>query len=145
MQNPLDPSESLSPCLILGLAPCDDCPFRARCEVELLACESYSLFVRDLACWEGAAREPTRARYLTIFADKNDQPRVSPLRWLGGPESDKPRNPHVSSWEPGRAPEPVRPKPLNRSSALTHPIAVRRDIGAQNKDLGARKFADAHR
>jgi hypothetical protein len=43
------------------------------------------LFVRDLACWDLAARVPTRARYLTVFDDKKEEPRGSQLRWLRGP------------------------------------------------------------
>jgi hypothetical protein len=82
MHNPLDALESLSACRLLGPAPCDDCALRARCEMELLACESYCLFVRDLAHWDAAAREPTRARYLSVFDDKKDPPPDSQLRWL---------------------------------------------------------------
>jgi|ERR1700683_334651 hypothetical protein len=85
MQIPLDPLASLSPCLLLGPAPCDDCPFRARCGVALLACESYGVFVRGLARWDLAPRVPTHARYLTVFDDKKEEPRASQLRWLGGP------------------------------------------------------------
>jgi hypothetical protein len=45
------------------------------------------LFVRDLACWDLAARVPTRARYLTVFDDKKEEPHGSQLRWL--------RRPHI--------------------------------------------------
>jgi len=85
---PIDLPES--PCGLLGPAPCDECPLRARCETQLLACESYCFFVRDLACWDGAKREPTRARYLTVFADKKEQQPGSSLRWLRPPPSDNP-------------------------------------------------------
>jgi hypothetical protein len=85
MQKPLDPLASVSPCLLLGPAPCDDCRFRARCGGELLACESYSFFVRDLARWKLASRVPTRARYLTVFEVKKGEPRGPHLRWLHRP------------------------------------------------------------
>ncbi len=91
MHTSLDSPEN--PYLLLGPAPCDDCPFRARCEVELLACESYSLFVRDLARWDEGAREPSHARYLAVFDGKQDQPSGSQLRWLRPPASDALRNP----------------------------------------------------
>ena len=97
MHKPVDSPEN--PCVLLGPAPCDDCPFRARCEVELLACESYSLFVRDLARWDEGAREPSHARYLAVFDVKKDQPSGSQLRWLRPPASDALRNP--SSARPG--------------------------------------------
>jgi hypothetical protein len=87
VQNPLDPLASLSPCPLLGPAPCDGCRFRARCGTKLLACESYAFFVRDLACWDLAARVPTRARYLTVFDDKKEEPHGSQLHWL--------RRPHI--------------------------------------------------
>ena len=87
MQKPLDPLASLSPGLLLGPAPCDQCTFRARCEVELLACESYAFFVRDLARWDLASRVPTHAGYLTVFNNKKPKPRGSQLRWL--------RRPHI--------------------------------------------------
>ena len=86
MQNPLDALES--PCVLLGPAPCDDCPLRARCEVELLACESFCLFVRDVAYWDGAAREPTRARYVAVF-DHKGRPQDAQLRYLVCPLNAK--------------------------------------------------------
>jgi hypothetical protein len=85
MQTPLDPLASLIPCLLLGPAPCDDCPFRARCGVALLACESYGVFVRGLARWDLASRVPTHARYLTVFADTKEEQRTSRLHWLSRP------------------------------------------------------------
>ena len=69
--------------LLLGPAPCDECRFRERCGVHLLACEAYRLFVRDFdAHWDLVPRAPTRARYLTIFSDKAEEPRGPQLRWL---------------------------------------------------------------
>jgi len=39
---------------------------------------------------------------------------------------------------------PPGPEPVDRTGTPTHPIAVMRDIGAQNKNIGARKLSDAH-
>lgn len=86
MQKPLDSLTSLSPCVLLGPAPCDECPFRARCGDGLLACESYGFFVQGLARWDLASRVPTHARYLTVFDDKKEASRGSKLRWLRRPQ-----------------------------------------------------------
>jgi hypothetical protein len=86
MQNPVDSLASLSPCVLLGPAPCDKCPFRARCGEGLLACESYGFFVQGLAHWDLASRVPTHARYLSVFHDKKEESRPSRLRWLHRPQ-----------------------------------------------------------
>jgi hypothetical protein len=82
----LDPLDLCEAPLLLGPAPCDKCSLRNRCGQELLACESYTLFVRENGPnrWAIAPRAPTRARYLSLFsvrAREADQPVV---RWLHG-------------------------------------------------------------
>lgn len=51
----------------LAAAPCDDCPNRARCASELLACGSYELFVAGSDIWGRAPRNATRKRYERLF------------------------------------------------------------------------------
>lgn len=82
-----EPRDLLDALLLLGPAPCDDCRFRERCGLELLACESYSLFVREIGPtrWGVAPRAPTRARYLSLFNDKSGEVDRSVMRWLRSP------------------------------------------------------------
>ena len=72
--------------LLLGPAPCDRCRFRDRCGLELLACESYKLFVRENGPtrWAVAPRAPNRARYLELFGERISEPDRPVVRWLRG-------------------------------------------------------------
>jgi hypothetical protein len=51
-------------------APCTDCRFAARCGIERLACEAYSMYLHDVAAvrWRLAPRAPTTARYTALLA-----------------------------------------------------------------------------
>jgi hypothetical protein len=81
-----EPIELLDAPRLLGPAPCDECRFRDRCGLELLACESYVLFVRESGPtrWGLAPRAPNRARYLALFDDKVGEPDRPAMHWLRG-------------------------------------------------------------
>lgn len=82
----LDPLSLFEAPLLLGPAPCDKCSLRNRCGRELLACESYALFVRENGPnrWAGAPRAPTRARYLSLFSERGREADQPVVRWLHG-------------------------------------------------------------
>jgi hypothetical protein len=50
-------------------APCDGCHLAARCNVQLLACETFSMYLHNEppARWLCAPRAPTRARYEALL------------------------------------------------------------------------------
>ena len=54
---------------VVGPAPCDECRFRERCGLALLACEAFSVYVSGQAAprWSCAPRAPTRSRFEVIF------------------------------------------------------------------------------
>lgn len=79
------------PCDVLAEpCPCDDCPLRARCAAEGLACDAFVQFVNGRR-WEGAEREPTRELYLQAMADRDDAPDV---------DTDPPEEPQPAPLAP---------------------------------------------
>ncbi len=66
----------------MGPSPCDDCRLRARCAVEMLACDSFRLYV-ELRRWETAPREPNAERFRLIFQPRHyDERELMRLREL---------------------------------------------------------------
>ncbi|MGA7825288.1 MAG: hypothetical protein WCA14_13955 [Steroidobacteraceae bacterium] len=62
-------------CTVLqGPAPCDSCPFAARCRDELLACQQFRAYCIGLSelLWRDAQREPTREIFAAVFDDSAD-------------------------------------------------------------------------
>jgi hypothetical protein len=57
-----------------GPAPCDRCPFAARCRDDQLACEQFRAFVHGVAesRWRVAPRWPTRELYAMVFDEAAD-------------------------------------------------------------------------
>lgn len=55
----IDPDE-----VLLGPAPCDDCPYAARCRVEVLACDAFAVYLSGAreSRWRNAPRLPSRER-----------------------------------------------------------------------------------
>lgn len=91
-------------------APCDDCPLRARCAAEQLACSAFYSYVRGMA-WRRCQRKPTRELYELAMADDDapdteapapEEPRparIAPAdraaQWVGQPVGDR----IVTGWE----------------------------------------------